>query len=251
MIRLLSASLCAFLLLSCNQSGTPSGGAAVLPPPKASPKIFKSYSDTGDAKLAGGWVNGFDMSGVSFNQYQTCTLITPRHVIMAKHYPRALHARVVFHDRSGKICERFLVKRRNCIGDTAVGLLNQPVPEGYTAYPLPSPRTDTDRLQGLPIAVTDRDRNIFFHQVRRVTSGRLLMMFDTQERHGWAKKLISGDSGNPSFLISGGRLILTETHQTGGPGAGPYLGDPELQASIKQAVRQLDPSYRISTASVF
>ena len=76
------------------------------------------------------------------------------------------------------------------------------------------------------------------------------MKFDPEARHGMAKKLVVGDSGNPAFFITDQKLVLAETHHIGGPGAGPYFGDPAVQQSVIKAVKDLDPNYQISTQTV-
>ena len=80
--------------------------------------------------------------------------------------------------------------------------------------------------------------------------GTIAFKHDKTESHGWSKNLVVGDSGNPSFLIVGNELVLLETHTTGGPGAGPYFGDPTVQQSVRQAVQKLDPAYRIRMVTV-
>ena len=231
-------SIAVFALTNCSQSPS----SPTLPPPGGNPKIFEAYSPNGNSRLAKGWTRGFDMSGVSFNMKQTCTLITPKHVVMARHFKRPVNSKVVFHDRNGKVCTRTIMRVKNCASDVAVGLLDLPVPSGYTAYPLPSSASNTQSLINAPIVVTDQNKHLFFHRVRAIGSS-LSMKYDPKERYGWAKNLIVGDSGNPSFLISGNQLILAETHTSGGPGSGPYYGDQNVQNSIATAIKELDPAY--------
>ena len=189
------------------------------------------------------------MSGVSFNNKRTCTLITPRHVVMARHFKRRPNSQVIFHDRSGKACIRTITKVENGIGDVAVGLLNQPVPQGYTAYTLPS-TSNPENLIGRPIVVTDQSKNLFFHKIRGIYGNVLRMEYDKDEKHGWGKKLIKGDSGNPSFIIVNNTLVLAETHTTGGPGAGPFYGSREIQESIRQAIQKLDSHYSFKVINI-
>jgi hypothetical protein len=55
----------------------------------------------------------------------------------------------------------------------------------------------------------------------------------------YAKNLVPGASGHPSFLWQNGRLELIETHTFGGPGAGPNYASPGLQSQIAQCVELL------------
>lgn len=249
MIQISLSLALAVCLASCGSSVGPSG-SPVLPPPSAPPGIFKSYRADGDSSMAEGWTQGFDMSGVSFNDTRTTTLITPRHVVMAKHYARPAAAPVVFHDRYGKYIQRKIIGFAAGAGDVMVGLLDEPVPSNYRPYPLPAVGTNASVLLDRPVIVSDQHRNLFVHQIAGVGSGTIFFKHNKTESHGWSKNLVVGDSGNPSFLIVGNELVLVETHTTGGPGAGPYFGDPGVQQSVRQAVQKLDPAYRIRTVTI-
>lgn len=215
-----------------------------LPAARESPNIFRAYSRDEDATLAGGWSSTFDMSGVSFDSRKTATLVTPRHVVMANHFKRKPGEKVVFHNRKGKRVERLLVDVRKVFTDVAVGLLDRPVPADLKVYPLPAPGTNGKELIGRLAAVTDQNRRIFFHRIGSV-SGGLSFRYEDPPRVGWSKKLVGGDSGNPSFLPVGSELILIETHTGGGPGAGPYYGFPMLQEKLQNTINTLSPGYQL------
>ncbi|MGE9267276.1 MAG: hypothetical protein ACQKBY_04200 [Verrucomicrobiales bacterium] len=251
MKKILHLALFPLLLTLAACSGgagfTGTGPKPTLPGPGGSPNIFDEYRRSGDATMAKGWTRGFDMSGVAFDDKRTATLITRRHVVMAKHYQRKKGAKLVFHDRQGKQITRLLIARENTSADLTVGLLNQPVPAGYRPYALPAPAADHSQLIGRPVIVTDQNRRLFIHLIANISQGKIAFRHDPAETHGWGKNLVVGDSGNPSFLIAGSELVLIETHTFGGPGSGPFLGDPALQTSIKRAVAKLDPAYQIRT----
>ena len=243
---------CLLLLLtflaSCSQELTL--GDPVLPTSKVSPEIFKTYRKDGDSVMAGGWSSGMDLSGVSFDQRETATLISRRHVVMAAHFMRAIGSKVIFHDRRGKRLERILVKRQRVYGDTAVGLLNEPVPAGYRIYPLPEVMDDPQKLVDRPVMITDQHRRLFFHKVKSVVRVEIVFEYDVADTHGWGKMLVKGDSGNPAFLIVGNELVLVETHCTGGPGAGPFYGAPLVQEKLKAVMAEMDPRYTFRTVRV-
>ena len=242
----LSITLIALMLAGC----TSSPSTATLPPAGASPDIFKTYRKNGPSDLNLGWTRGFDMSGVAFDNHKTCTLITPMHVVMAKHYKRPLHSKITFHDQKGKRQDRFIRRIQNAAGDVAVAVLDRPLPSNFKPYPLPSPQTNTSLLINRPIAITEQNRGIYFHQVASFTGVNLRMKFTPNQPYGQKKSLIKGDSGNPSFFIHQGQLVLAETHHFGGAGSGPYFGNPEIQASVINAVRDLNPAYRIQTVTL-
>ncbi len=204
------------------------------------PGIFKKYDSLGDSVMNTTWTRKFDASGISFNVTQTCTLVTKQHVVMAAHYKRKVPSSVVFHDRNGKRLERVLVAVRNVHGDCAVGLLNEPVPAGYRVYPLLAPSEGlAERLIGEFVLVTDQKKRLFVHEVGRVSGDRISFRFDAEKKIGYGKKLISGDSGNPSFIMVAGEPALIETHHTGGAGAGPFYGSAILIEKLKAQIAAL------------
>jgi len=252
---LLFLSLALLPLVSCSQFSQSNGPVVLsspqLPPPEASPNIFKKYSATEDAIMATGWARNFDMSGVSFDDRKTATLVTKRHIVMARHYQRPTGSPIIFHDRYGKRITRILMKIRNLPKvDVAIGLLSADVPSNYKAYALPTPLEDYSHLQERTAAVTDQNRRIFFHQIGGVYGSRISFRHPGTNQHGWAKNLIKGDSGNPSFIISNGDLVLIETHTTGGGGSGPFYGSPEIQNDLQRIISELSPGYRIRTKNL-
>ncbi len=241
--------LCGLGLMSCS-GPLASFGPPRLPEPGGNVDIFKSYSSRNNAVMQSGWIRSLDMSGVSFDQKRTATLITRRHVVMARHFSRKIGDAVVFHDREGQKLRRTLIRTSPGFGDVMVGLLDEPVPTGYHVYALPRPRQDWSGLLNRSVIVTDQNRRVFVHEVQRVGPEHISFKFDTEEKHGWYKKLIVGDSGNPSFIIAGGELVLVETHTTGGPGAGPFYGGMQVQDAVKKAVAELDSTYQIRTVNL-
>ena len=247
-ILLVTASLVSgFVLVKCAGVGASdmpavSRSLRVVDMPVAfdDPGIFKKYDSLGDSVMNTTWTRKFDASGISFNVTQTCTLVTKQHVVMAAHYKRKVPSSVVFHDRNGKRLERVLVAVRNVHGDCAVGLLNEPVPAGYRVYPLLAPSEGlAERLIGEFVLVTDQKKQLFVHEVGRVSGDRISFRFDAEKKIGYGKKLISGDSGNPSFIMVAGEPALIETHHTGGAGAGPFYGSAILIEKLKAQIAAL------------
>jgi hypothetical protein len=253
-IRSLAICLLSCLLLAaCGNRYTPppvlnnQSGTEHLPEGRKSPEIFELYSAGGDSVMSTHWPRKFDASGVAWDDKHTCTLITRRHVVMAAHYMRHPGKAVIFHDRSGKRIVRKMVAAKKGSGDYAVGLLDKPVPSNYTAYLLPRPSEFLKaKLMYQPAVITDQHRRLYFHQIIAFTGGKIAFRHN-KLRRGQVKNLVSGDSGNPSFIIVGGKQILIETHTTGGPGTGPFYGDAKVQAEIRQMVSALDRTYSIRT----
>ena len=243
---------CSSSPLQNKTTSAPSKGlkTADLPVAWQSPNIFERYNAKGDSILNDGWTSRFDASGISFNDKRTCTLITPRHVVMAKHYQRPVSVPVIFHDRNGKRVTRHLIAIKPAYGDVSVGLLNEPVPSSIKVYQLPKP---APKLPGVLtdeyVLVTDQHRRIFIHQIARISGSSIRFKYDLNKKNGYRKKLVSGDSGNPSFIRHRGQPVLVETHTTGGPGAGPFYGDAKVQSEIARLISETDNSYSLQTVT--
>ena len=233
------------VVISCASKNPVALGSSNLPPLGGSPNIFKRYSVRNDAEMMDGWSRNFDMSGVSFNEKMTLTLVTRRHVVMASHYRRRPGAKVVFHNRMGKRVERTLVSVFGVVGDVAVGLLDSDVPPDLKIYALPEPRENFSSLKGETAVVTGQNRRIFFHEIDRVSPTVIGFRHPKLAKHGWGKNLVKGDSGNPSFIISGNELVLIETHTSGGGGSGPFYGCPIIQEKLSAAITRSVPGYRL------
>lgn len=209
---------------------------------------FRHYSANGPATWSRGAVGEIDLSGVAFDSNQTATLVTPRHVLMARHYQRKVGARLVFHDRSGKLHEAFLVAVRSGPTDIAVGQLDRPLP--IRPYRVLSSRSDYGSLlEGVPVIVTNRQRLVFCHAVTSIT-GQGWIRLGPSRIPGVAGRLVVGDSGNPGFLLVDGEPILVETHTTGGFGGGPFFSDPQNFAAINRLIGQLGGSERLTVLEV-
>jgi hypothetical protein len=219
-------------------------------------RLFTRYDPNGPCSWNQGWPWKLDLSGVGWDQTTTVTALTPRHVVMANHYKRPVGGRAVFHDRKGRNFERHIVKiisfkESGPAADIAVGLLDRPLPASVRTYPVPQPRKNYNEfLTGAPVLVTEQSRGLFFHQIAGVYENAIRFRFDEHIDKSHRKNLIKGDSGNPSFLLSGGELVLIETHTSGGAGAGPFYGSPEVVATLRDIMKTLDPSYTLKTAAI-
>lgn len=215
--------------------------------------LFKSYQVDGPVRWSRNWPWKLDLSGVAWDRSNTATAITARHVVMAAHYIRGPGERIVFHDRSGKphfhtILRVVKLSEHGIQCDVAVGLLDRPLTDSISSYPLPAVREDGGAaLIGATALVTEQKRELYFHRIAYAGGNGLRMRFDETFPPARRKPLVKGDSGHPSFVLCKGELVLVETHTTGGAGAGPYYGSSAIQQALRKVVRQLDAGYTIRT----
>lgn len=195
--------------------------------------LFDYYEPKGLAKRSSNWTAPLDLTGVSWNDTRTCTLISRQHVVMAAHYIRPSTVPVMFHDRSGNPHERYIISVKSLAPqhDVAIAKLNLPLPAGVKHYDLAAA---AHVLPGTDVLITDQTKKVSIHQVSsRQAGGRIGFTYDPALPATLKRNLVVGDSGNPSFIVVGGDLKLLETHTFGGPGSGPDYSDSALQSTIK------------------
>ncbi|MFT4547929.1 MAG: hypothetical protein ACI8XO_001289 [Verrucomicrobiales bacterium] len=206
--------------------------------------VFDGYVDpiTREVAWSRFWTGQFDFTGVTWDNPRTLTMITPRHVVMAKHYVRPAGSAVIFHDKRGQEVQRVLMGFVKLPGkwDVAVGILNEAMPVGVKHYKLlePSEKLHTDMLGTLAL-VTDGKRKVHVHECGSMPPEMISFRFPRSLPEGFYAPLVKGDSGNPSFVMVRGEPVLIETHFLGGAGVGPFYGSALIQAEIRAAIVEL------------
>lgn len=211
-------------------------GLGFLPAQAEKGALFKYYQAKAPSKWRRNWATSLDLTGVSWNDSRTATLISPSHVVMAAHFTRPSSVAAVFHDRDGKLYERYIVAVRKLPGDVSVGKLNLPLPPAIKHYPLARPAQAT---VGRPVIITDQTNTVSVHRIEAIAGGQVKFSYIPELNPVYRRNLIVGDSGNPSFLVENGGLVLLGTHTTGGPGTGPCYADPAVQAAVRAAMAEM------------
>jgi hypothetical protein len=178
------------------------------------------------------------MTGVSWNDPRTATLIDEQHVVMAAHFVRPADVPIMFHDRDGKPVERYVVRVISLapMADVAVGKLNMPVPPSIKQYGFAS----VGELQsGRAVLITDQTKTISVHQIQQMSGNTISFSYHPQLDATYRRNLIVGDSGNPTFILSNNDLKLVETHHFGGPGSGPCYASGQIQSAIRAAIAEM------------
>jgi len=243
---ILSISL---LICACGPSNGPSitstavnsgqAGLGFLPKQAERGTLFSYYQPKAESKWRNNWAGKLDLTGVSWNDPRTATLISPSHIVMAAHFTRPADVPVMFHDKKGKPYERFIAKVRTLggVGDIAVAKLNLPLPREVKSYRFAKA---SEATIGRPVIITDQTSTLSVHRIAAVSGSGVRFEYIPGLNPFYGRNLIVGDSGHPSFLLQNGELVLLETHTTGGPGAGPFYGAPQVQAAIRAAIADMD-----------
>ncbi len=237
-------TLC-LLIAACGPAAPPSvdpslpspAGLEFLPRKAEKGTLFSYYQERDLSKWRNNWAGSLDLTGVSWNDPRTATLIDPSFVVMAAHFPRPSNVAVMFHDKKGKPYERYITAVRKLpMADATVGKLNLPLPPEVKPYRLARP---SEATVGRPVIITDQTKTLSVHQIGGVNGTIVFFRHIPGIDSIYQRNLIVGDSGNPSFLWTGNELVLLGTHTTGGAGAGPFYGDPSVQAAIRSTMADM------------
>ena len=187
------------------------------------------------------WAGIWDLTPISpwnsTGSYQRAgTLISPRHIIFAAHYQISAGATVRFVDASNNVVTRTMTNKLTHPSysphypDITVGILDSDVPAGigfakilpqnWATY-LPS----LSSTYSLPALVLDQEEKALISGLYSLGAGAYAG-FKTpidSTRLGFFESIIGGDSGNPSFLIINGTLVLLTVWTFGGPGSGTNI----------------------------
>lgn len=213
--------------------------------------IFAIYATDRPSPWGRNFTRRMNFTGVAWDDPCTATLVSPEHVVMAAHFQRPVGATLVFHDRRGRPQRRVLAAVESLAGiaDVAVGRLDAPLPDSVRPYRLLPPSGNYGALAGCLAVVSDQHRKAFIHEISQVSGNGLSFRHPAASRISphLTKNLVTGDSGNPSFLLVGGELVLIETHTFGGPGAGPFLSAPQVFSAINGAMTKLGGGHQLRT----
>ena len=165
--------------------------------------VFSSpwvYSDTS-------LVKNFDLSGVAWDVNQAWTLITPRHIILSKHYPRS--GSITFTKKDGTLVTRNIVETAwdPWSSDTLIGKLDADI-DDLPIYPMSSVDLnswDFYRWYGL---ICSRNQQAWFgHMGCGNPFGGGVDICRAWNR-SLCPDIASGSSGSPFFLPVNDKLVL-------------------------------------------
>lgn len=208
-----------------------------LTPANAKP-IFttQNHSSPSYVRNSGCWVSGVDMSCISpWNSMGVATragtLISPRHIIFCAHYPIDNGSTIRFVDANNNIVTRTMVTKLThpnyspYYPDISIGVLDSDVPNtiGFAKI-LPSnwasylPSLSSSRR--IPCLVLDQEEKALVADLYSLSTMANLLNPSNSTRLLYYENMITGDSGNPVFLIINGQLVILTAITYGGAGSG-------------------------------
>jgi hypothetical protein len=189
------------------------------------------------------WAADLDLTCCSpWNSYDTNkragTLISPRHFICAQHYYIPNGSTIRFVDLSNNVVTRTVVNSVQ-IGttDLRVGVLDSDVTGCTFAKVLPDDWITYIPNNGLkiPAIVLDQEEKALVDDVLSIGVSTVQFQVPTNStRQEFYEEIISGDSGNPSFLIINSELVIMTTWYYGGAGSGNTIHSykTEIEAAM-------------------
>lgn len=182
------------------------------------------------------------------------TLISPRHIIFAAHYQISTGSTIRFVDKDNNLVTRTISATKAhpayspYYPDLVIGLLNEEVPptisyakvlpDDWSSY-LPSET-------GLPTLCLDQEEKALVTDLRYLNAnGRSYFQAPTDStRLGFHENKISGDSGNPAFLIIDSQLVILTVWTFGGAGSGTSI--TALKSDINTMMTELGGGYQLT-----
>lgn len=203
------------------------------------------------------WLKGVDFSCVSpwnekFKNLRAGTLISPRHVVFAAHFAPG-KGRIDFVAPDGDRCTREIGEARTVPGtDIQIAVLSSDVssdirpakilPENYADY--------IGDGGGLPVVTFNQNEEALLTELSPIWVDETVKCISSRPsrdraRERFRKPIVSGDSGNPVFLLVGDQPILLCCLKTGGYGAGPSLC--HYRKEVQETMDKLCPGYTLET----
>jgi hypothetical protein len=168
------------------------------------------------------------------------TAITKNHIVFAHHYPISVGATVRFITKNNETVERKLIKSSRMFGtDIVIGLLDEELPSSITPCkllpkfwydyiargynPLISMYTGM-LVKKIPVLCLDFEEKAIINKLNGIVGNKeISCMGENDIFEKFNEVIISGDSGNPCFVIIDNQLVLLTIWSTGGYGAGHFL----------------------------
>lgn len=185
---------------------------------------ISNYSENRFQLNQGFWAADVDTTGVSFwnqtgGRLRAGTLISPRHIVFAKHFQIAKDRYVRFWGRDGNVYSNKLVNAMFVKGtDIMIGALDEDVPSVVSHLRiLPTNFMEYASVaEGVPVLQFDYDEHGLVVDIAAKISTTVSTGIPRgANRQCFYENVIEGDSGNPVLAIIGDEAALLGTLHTG------------------------------------
>jgi hypothetical protein len=209
------------------------------------------HAATNYVRNTGCWAYSFDLTCIAaYNSYawelstngccpeETATrrggtLISPRHVVFANHYTPPNGTQLRFVAKDNTVVARVLSNSVQ-IGatDLEIGVLDSDVPTNLITFAKVLPSSFTNDFpsslspistNSIPALCLDQDENALESDISTVTSDISFMAPADPTRSRFYQDKISGDSGQPAFIVLNGQPVLLTVWSSGAAGTGYFI----------------------------
>lgn len=208
------------------------------------------------------WAGGIDLTPISpwnssGGNLLAGTLISSRHIVYATHYQMPVGTKIRFVTKDNEVVERTLVNKAsmNYAGsyfpDITVGVLDSDVPqtigfasvlpEDWRSYMNPD-------YPGTPCLALDQEEKALVTNLVRLDGYAQFAAPQSDPHAPFFENIISGDSGNPAFMVVDGCLVLLTVWTFGGAGSGTSLA--AYRKEINQMMSDLGGGYQLTVADL-
>lgn len=213
------------------------------------------------------WCSDIDLTCVSpWNSNGQNTkggvLISPRHILFAAHYEISVGATVRFVAANGTVVNRIMTAKLThpdyapYYPDLTVGLLDTAVDESITfAKVLPTDWAtylpSIGNLSGvIPAIGLDQEEKATVRNLSGINTSTLFSMptNNTPKRLALYENVITGDSGNPAFMVIDNAPVLLTVWTYGGTGSGTSI-TPHL-TTLNSIMTTLGGGYQLTPVSL-
>lgn len=206
------------------------------------------------------WARGLDLSCLSVwndsNEPHSHggTVISKRHILWARHWSLNVGNMLYFLGTNGIVYCRKVggVKSVVILGvesDINVAVLTEELPDSVVPVSLLSPSVypliNTGKF--LPVLMVNQDKRAIVHDIGKISypwDNSCVVSHSRSSnnlRYGYHQQLRGGDSGSPTFLVYGNKLVLLGTHWTVGTDSSVAMAIEQIQETMDY----LAPGYHL------
>lgn len=186
------------------------------------------------------------------------TLVTPRHVLYARHYSIAVNTTIRFVDRNNNVVDRKIAKTKSVPTqghsslsgyDIVVAELDQDVTSEISFAKVMPKTLSTIRPSSssrVPVFDTDFEEKALVADLQYESGNMVRLSIPASgslRRHFYESK-ITGDSGNPVFMVINGEPVLMFMFTYGGAGSGTSV--TSHYDDINSIINNWGSSYRLN-----
>ena len=208
------------------------------------------------------WAHGLDLTCFSpWNSLggpqRAGTLISPRHIICAQHYPLAVGTSIRFVRLDNTVVTKTITAIGNVSNtDIQIALLDSDVGAGvsfaqilpqnwYNYLPYYKDLSSVNYEFGLPSLCLDQEEKALILDIYKISSKDLVISYVKpfkSTNSQFYEEIIVGDSGNPSFLIINGILVLMSCWYN--VSSSSFI--PYYKSQINSLMSQLGGNYQLT-----